>query len=238
MSDKPKQESQTEIGPQQILLIMTTEHYTLEGARASTISDANGRSSLFLSAVSSGLVALAFVGQVSKMDQTFFVFALIRFPSLLFLGLVTFVRLLETALEDALYARGIARIRHYYTEIAPQTRPYFVLPTNDDMATALGGTMGLYLPTIQIFFTGAGMISVINGVLAGTFVGLLVVALFATPIPLTVVIGVIGFVIVVGLQTVFQRTQWQIAAQKMTAMFPNQNLTDSKKSSMPQSPTR
>jgi hypothetical protein len=37
---------------------LTTEHYTLQAARSSTIIEANGRSSLFLSAVSGALLAL------------------------------------------------------------------------------------------------------------------------------------------------------------------------------------
>jgi hypothetical protein len=49
----------------QLVAIMTTEHYTLQTGRSMTIAEANGRASLFVGAVSSGLVALAFVGQLS-----------------------------------------------------------------------------------------------------------------------------------------------------------------------------
>ncbi len=85
---------------QQILQVMTTEHFTLQTARASTVAEANGRASLFIGAVSSGVVALAFIGQVSQMGEVFFLFALVLFPSLIFLGFVTFDRVLQTALED------------------------------------------------------------------------------------------------------------------------------------------
>jgi hypothetical protein len=37
---------------------VTTEHFTLQGARSSTIAEATGRATMFLSAVSGGLVAL------------------------------------------------------------------------------------------------------------------------------------------------------------------------------------
>ncbi len=40
----------------QIVSIMTTEHFALQGARAAAASDTNGRTSLFLGSVSSGLV--------------------------------------------------------------------------------------------------------------------------------------------------------------------------------------
>jgi hypothetical protein len=38
---------------------ITTEHFTLQGARASTVAESTGRATMFLGAVSAGLVALA-----------------------------------------------------------------------------------------------------------------------------------------------------------------------------------
>jgi hypothetical protein len=38
--------------------VLTTEHFTLQGARAATISESTGRATMFLSSVSGGLVAL------------------------------------------------------------------------------------------------------------------------------------------------------------------------------------
>ncbi len=76
----------------QILQFLTTEHFTLQTAKAATVAEANGRAALFLSTVSSAVVALAFIGQVSGMGQAFFVFGFVLFPSLLYLGFVTFER--------------------------------------------------------------------------------------------------------------------------------------------------
>src|SRR5260370_34034067 len=73
----------------QLVSIMTTEHYNLQTGRSMTISEANGRSSLFVGAVSSGLVALAFVGQISHLGTAFFVFSLVVLPTLLLMGLIT-----------------------------------------------------------------------------------------------------------------------------------------------------
>jgi hypothetical protein len=50
----------------QVIAIMTTEHYNLQTGRAMTVSDTNGRASLFLGTVSTSLVALAFVGGLSR----------------------------------------------------------------------------------------------------------------------------------------------------------------------------
>jgi hypothetical protein len=46
-------------GDQRLLQALTTEHFTLQTARSATIMETNGRSTLFLSTVSSAVVALA-----------------------------------------------------------------------------------------------------------------------------------------------------------------------------------
>jgi hypothetical protein len=58
-----------------------------------TISEANGRASIYLAAVSSNLIALAFIGQMSRLGMDFYAFALILLPVLAFVGVVTFQRL-------------------------------------------------------------------------------------------------------------------------------------------------
>ena len=44
------------------ITLLTTEHYNLQTQRAATIGEANGRASVFLGAVSAGLIALGFHG--------------------------------------------------------------------------------------------------------------------------------------------------------------------------------
>src|SRR5437868_3748274 len=109
---------------QQILHCMTTEHFVLQTARAATIQEANQRANLFLTSVSSATIALAFVAQVTQMGMQFVLFSLILLPCLFFVGLVTFIRAVQVAIEDMVHARGMARIRHYYVEIAPVMQKY------------------------------------------------------------------------------------------------------------------
>jgi hypothetical protein len=54
----------------------TTEHFNLQTARALTVSEANGRASIYLAALSSNLFALAFIGQMSRLGVAFHAFAL------------------------------------------------------------------------------------------------------------------------------------------------------------------
>ncbi len=202
-----------------VIAMMTTEHYNLQSGRSMTISEANGRSSLFLSTVSTALVALAFVAQVAHLGTEFYIFALILFPSLFFVGLVTFERAVQVAIEDITYARGINRIRHLYTEIAPQIAEYFVLPYYDDEVSVYGSE-GAKLSWWQFFLTISGMIAVINSVLAGTFIGLLFYRFIALSLAISALIGSLGFVVVLALFLRYQWTRWGNAQRRLKALFP------------------
>lgn len=72
----------------------------LQGARAATIAESNGRANMFLAAVSGGLVALGLVATASSLGAAFYGFGLILLPTLTFVGLVTFGRVLQSGIED------------------------------------------------------------------------------------------------------------------------------------------
>jgi hypothetical protein len=204
----------------QLVSIMTTEHYNLQTGRSMTISESNGRSSLFVGAVSSGLVALAFVGQISRLGTAFFVFSLVVIPTLLFMGLITFERVLQAGSADIVYARGINRIRHLYLEYAPQMQPYFILSTYDDQEGTLGQE-AMQTSWWQVFLSMAGMMAVINSVLAGSFVGLLLAA-FTLPLWVTTSAGVVTFLLSVGLHQRYQWRQWMRLGRNLPVLFPSQ----------------
>ena len=120
-------------GDQRLLQALTTEHFTLQTARSATIMESNGRSALFLSTVSSAVVALAFIGQIADVGQPFFLFALAVLPTLFLLGLLTYLRLAQSASEDLLYSRAINRIRRYYLDLDPAAPSWFLLGGHDDI---------------------------------------------------------------------------------------------------------
>ena len=107
---------------------VTTEHFTLQGARSSTISESTSRASVFLGAVSGGLIALGLVATAAKAGVAFYMFGLILLPTLAFVGLATFHRVLQSGLEDLAYARRIAQLRDYYFDHAPELAGYLLNP--------------------------------------------------------------------------------------------------------------
>jgi hypothetical protein len=156
---------------QELLTVLTTEHFTLQGARSQTVSESASRATLYVMAVSSALVGLGFIGQVSEVGDVFDIFALTVLPTLYVLGLFTFVRLVETSVEDVLYGRAINRIRHHYLELAGDQARLFVLSGHDDPAGVLAN-MGLRPTRWRLYFTAATMIAVVNSVVGGAAVAL------------------------------------------------------------------
>jgi hypothetical protein len=149
--------------------VVTTEHFVLEGARSSTIAEANGRASVFLGAVSGGLIALGFIGQASHLGGAFDAFGLILLPVLSLLGLATFNRVFQSGLEDAHYAHRIARLRGFYFDAAPGVERYLLSVAPEERLEA----QGIRASSVQKFLTMAGTTAVITATLTGSAVGLL-----------------------------------------------------------------
>jgi hypothetical protein len=154
----------------QLLVALTTEHVSLQSARSATVTESVGRSMIYLGSLSATLVALALVAQSESTVDDFRVCALLVLPTLVFLGTVTFVRIVETGIEDAIYAQAIGRIRHYYLELAGDDARYFLLGGRDDMEGALAN-MGITASHWRPFFSVASVVALINSIVAGALCG-------------------------------------------------------------------
>jgi hypothetical protein len=206
---------------QELLTALTTEHFTLQGARSQTVGESAARSSLYLGSVSSALIALGFVSEVSEGGDAFQLFALAALPTLYFLGLFTFVRLVESSVEDLLYGRAINRIRHYYLELAGSERRYFMMGGSDDVPGVLSN-MGLGRgPRWQLFATTASMVSVVNSVVGGSCVAILFGVTLDLPLAVAAIAGAV-FVLasVVAHQRYDRRHHTQVGGH-LDVLFPS-----------------
>ena len=159
--------------PQTIMTFMTTEHFNLQSARAAANSEISARLQLYLTTLSSTIIALALAAQLPGLGADFRVFAIVLLPIVFLLGLVTLGRLNQLELEWRIYGQGMNRIRHYFTEVAPAMERYFVLPTTDDPWASLEA-MGISSKShTGWLLTGRALIAVVNSVVAGSFAGLL-----------------------------------------------------------------
>jgi hypothetical protein len=175
---------------------VTTEHFTLQTARTATVNEANGRASIYLATVSSVIVALAFIGQIAKLGTAFYAFAFVLLPCAFFVGVVTFDRVLQSSIEDGLLAARINRLRRFYLDFGPGLADYLTVPLPEDEPEAAMRQQGASGGRWQTLLTVAGMIGVINSVVAGVFVALIAARLIDA-LALAVAIGVVTFVVVV-----------------------------------------
>jgi hypothetical protein len=184
--------------------------------------ETNGRSGLFLSTVSSAVVALAFIGQVADDGQPFFLFALAVLPALFVLGLLTYLRLAQSASEDLLYSRAINRIRRFYLELDPAAPSWFLLSGHDDIHGATTN-MGPVSSSRHLLSHTATMVAVTTSIIGGVFVALAVGGLGAGRVSVAVAAAA-GALVSVALTAALWRDQarrWRTAEQSMPSSNPS-----------------
>jgi hypothetical protein len=187
---------------------LTTEHFVLQGARSATIAESNGRASMFLAAVSGGLVALGLVATASSLGTAFYGFALVLLPTLALLGFVTFERTLQSSIEDTEYARRIALVRGYYLTHAPEIAPYLVRqpPAELLLMQRVPGDRW------QGYRTVAGMIAIITAVLAGSTAALAAILIFDHSLAAAVIAGTLIALPTMIAMIRYQDSTWERAA--------------------------
>jgi len=204
MDDKPAPPSNA------LMSALTTEHFVLQTANSATYTEASARSSLYVMALSSTLVALGFV---SGSSEVLMPFAAMVLPAVFVLGLFTVARLVETALESMHCLRSIARIRAFYRTLGPQAAREFApargrWPEARDPAQRLG-------VTLAFFGTTASMIAVVNNVVAGAAAALLTRTLRpATPGWVCATVGIGVAVVLTWAFYAYQR--WRFADHEAT----------------------
>jgi hypothetical protein len=159
-----------------LLTALTTEHFVLQTAASTTVTEASARASLYLMTLSSSLVALGFTFG----SAAFGPLAATVIPVVVLIGIFTIVRLVDTGVENVASLIAIARIRSFYRTLGPDAETYFPSPgRSDDEAleriTARSGKEAK--PRRQwmgskALFTMASMIAVPNSIVAGAGVAL------------------------------------------------------------------
>jgi hypothetical protein len=187
------------------LQILTTEHWSLLSTRSLSWNEAFNRATMFLSVLSGAVVALALVAQATAFGDGFVTFALLILPVVLFVGVVSFARLVAINHEDVGWVVGMNMLRHAYLEVAPELQDYFITGSNDDEA----GVMATFGATpgpgsfVHEFVTTPGMLAVINGVVAGILAGIVALQ-FGWLTPVAVALGVAMALITCALLVIHQ----------------------------------
>jgi hypothetical protein len=163
---------------------------------------------MFLSSLSGGLVALGLIATATHVGTAFYVLGLILLPTLAFIGLVTFDRTLQSAIEDLGYARRIAQLRGYYFDITPELTPYLMSVLTPERLHVQGLRAGRW----QGFLTVAGMVAVVTAVLAGSATGLLAAVLSGHSLAAALAAGAVSGIALLAALMRYQYRKWQRAA--------------------------
>jgi hypothetical protein len=157
--------------------ILATEHWSLLGTRSAEWSEAFSRTTVFLNALSASVIALALVADATGFDDSFNLFALFLFPVVLFLGVTTYVRLVQINEEDIFLVVGMNRLRRAYLDMAPELAPYFTTGVHDDeagvWATYLMGNPKKPIPMMQFLVTTPTVIATLDAIVASAGLTLL-----------------------------------------------------------------
>ena len=188
--------------------------------RSTAQSEVLSRITTFLMLVSSSIVGLALIGQVTRFDGRFITFALVLLGMLVVIGTLTQMRVGNAAIEDLAHVIGMNRLRAAYVELDPAIERYFVTSAHDDdrgvwqTYNHLAGPRAI----LQPLASSGTFITFVTAGLAGAFAALVAVALNA-PGPLVGVVGAtcgLGFFAV---STVLGIRQYQ-RVRRRSVLFP------------------
>ena len=151
---------------------LVTEHFVLQSAASTTVSESAARASLYMFSLSSALVAMGFIADAPDAFKPFVATVL---PGVFVLGWFTFVRLVDTTVENNRSLRAIARIRRYYRSLTPEASRYFAAwDDTDDAASEALAMLGTRPSWSTVWFTTASMVGAINSLVGGVGIALVV----------------------------------------------------------------
>ena len=182
--------------------LLATEHWSLLATRSMSWNEAFSRTSMFLSTLSAAVVALALAGPAMAFGGAFALFALIVLSVTLFLGIATYIRLIQVNNEDLYWVSGMNLLRGEYAKLLPGIERSFVSGHRLD-TEGMARTFGAFDVTSRPSFlhalvTTPSVVGVISSAIAGVIAGLLTVQ-FGQEQMLAVALGIIVFVVAVVL---------------------------------------
>lgn len=196
---------------QAFMSALVTEHFVLQSAASTTVSEASARASMYIFSLSSSLVAMGFAAQVPDVFGPLVATVL---PSIFVLGVFTVVRLTDTSVENNQNLRAIARIRRYYRTLTPEASAFFAAwgADEDETAEALA-MLGTKRRAAPVLFTMASMVATINALVGGVGVALLTASIgAATTVGLAILLGALTTLGLIGLAIGYQLRRFSAAA--------------------------
>ena len=218
----------TSLDDPRVVQILSTEHWSLLSARSLAYNETFARGGMFLTFLSMSFVAMALLAQAMAFGSAFLAVTAIVLAMDFVIGVLTYVRNINTNREDSRAVWGMARIRHAYTQIAPIVTPYFTTPYHDDPESVLlsyGAPPNPGIGQLLLYgvTTSGGMIGLIASIIAGVLASDLALLAGASVGP-AVGIGVVGTVAVFAIMTALTIGSVTRARSTMPPRFPAERV--------------
>ncbi|HKG55937.1 MAG TPA: hypothetical protein VKA85_01675 [Candidatus Limnocylindrales bacterium] len=189
-------------GDAEALQILLAEYAALQKALDLAWTLSQQRTNVFFAVLSATAVSVGLVVQATGDRAAVVPFTIVVLGLASFVGIATYVRVVQ-ALQEATFAiLGMNRIRRHLRDRAPATAPYFTLPMNDDEASLHRGVGGMYghgaerLSYRYALLHVHGVVAVLSGCLAGSGVAFAVAQIVSAP-AVSLAAGVAACVVVV-----------------------------------------
>jgi hypothetical protein len=195
--------------PPDVMSALVTEHFVLQSAASTTVGEASGRASLYLSTVSSSLVAMGFAAQSPGLLGPL---AAVVLPAIVVMGVFTTVRLVDTGVQNLTFLAGIARIRSFYRSMDSHAAKYFRPwgTTGAGEATQALASLSVRRGRLVGFGTAASMVAAINAIVAGTGVSLAAARLLGHELlGVAVALGVLTLISALALFYTYQNRRYR-----------------------------
>jgi hypothetical protein len=180
---------------------LLTEHFVLQSVRGVTVSESSSRASIYLMTLSSALVAYGFLARTEYALG----YLAVVIPVIVLLGVFTYVRLVQTSLEDVAALVAMQRIRRWYGSLLPGAAAYFPLPDgarapNEMLEIGWRGSWS------GVFFTLSSAIAGVNSIVAGAGAALFLAK--ATSSGTAIGVGIGATLVLVTIHGLYQERQY------------------------------
>jgi hypothetical protein len=190
---------------------LLTEQFVQQSVRGVTVSESSSRASLYMFTLSSALIAYGFLADTDVAAA----YLGVVLPIVFLLGIFTWERLVQTALEDVIAVGVIQRIRRYYATLLPGAEHFFPQPTNRTAVHELLD-IGTRSSWRGVMFTASSAILTVNCIVGGTGIALALHEaglMKATSIVIGVLAGLVIFIALASYQLRrFRRVKAAVAA--------------------------
>ncbi len=184
------------------------------------------RTSMFFTVLSAAAVAVGLVAQASGAGTVLVPFTVVVLAIALFVGLSTFLRVVQAMQEVTLIILGMNRIRRFMRDAAPRYAKLFTLPVNDDEASLHRGIGGMHGHGAQGMRRGYGVLQVpgviaaVNAALAAVAAAIAVAGVVTQTT--AILVGALVFVVVLAGSLRHWRRATDEIRRSLDPIFPSQ----------------